>query len=357
MEIKEQIKSVLASVIHPELGTDIVSSGMVESIEVTENQIRFTLSLVKPRDPFALSVKKNAIQKLTEKFPDYKDKITVLIKEPAPKTQKKGEQPSLPSGEAQVRYKVAISSGKGGVGKSTVTANLAVTLASKGYRVGILDADIYGPSMPKMFGLENYVPVGEVIDGKEFLVPAEKYGVKVMSIGFFIQSDDALIWRGPMATNALRQLIHQTKWGELDFLLIDLPPGTGDVHLTIIGELKLSGAIVVTTPQQVALADAVRGIGMFRQEKVNVPILGLVENMSWFTPLELPDNRYYIFGKGGGVELAQSRNIPLLAQVPLVQSVCESGDEGIPASLDQKESVRQAFSDMAERMITFLETL
>ncbi len=355
MEIKDQIRSALTSVVHPELGIDIVSAGMVESVEVSEDQIRFTLALTKARDPFALSVKKNAIQKLTEIFPAYSDKITVLIKEPAPKTKKAAEQP-LPSGEAHIRYKIAVSSGKGGVGKSTVTANLAVSLASKGYRVGVLDADIYGPSMPKMFGTENYAPTGETIDGKEFLIPAERYGVKLMSIGFFIQPDDALIWRGPMATNALRQLIHQTYWGELDFLLIDLPPGTGDVHLTIIGELQLSGAIVVTTPQQVALADAVRGIGMFRQEKVNVPILGLVENMSWFTPSELPDNRYYIFGKDGGAELARTRNIPLLAQVPLVQSVCESGDGGVPVSLG-KEAVREAFSDMADRVVASLKTL
>ena len=220
----------------------------------------------------------------------------------------------------------------GGVGKSTVTANLAVALARTGYRTGVLDADIYGPSQPMMFGVEDYRPEGENIEGKEWIVPAEAYGVKVMSIGFFIPPGDALMWRGPMATNALRQMIHQTLWGPLDFLLLDLPPGTGDVHLSVISEMKVDGALIVTTPQRVALADVVRGVHMFRNEKVNIPVLGLVENMAWFTPAELPDNRYYIFGQGEAARLAEREKLPLLASIPLIRSVSEAADSGRPVA-------------------------
>lgn len=246
---------------------------------------------------------------------------------------------------------IAISSCKGGVGKSTTTANIAVTLAQMGYRVGLLDADIYGPSIPKMFGLEDYRPAShKTMDGKDMILPAEKYGVKINSIGFYIAPTDALVWRGAMATNALKQLINQTLWGELDYLLIDLPPGTGDVHLTILGELKLDGAIIVSTPQKIALADVVRGIEMFRSEKINVPIIGLIENMSWFTPEELPNNRYYIFGKDGCVELAKTYNLPLIGQIPIIQSIRESCDKGIPQSLTNETS-RKKYEEVANAII------
>ncbi|MEG1649453.1 MAG: Mrp/NBP35 family ATP-binding protein, partial [Rikenellaceae bacterium] len=213
------------------------------------------------------------------------------------------------------------------------TANLAVTLAKAGYKVGIIDADVYGPSQPKMFGCEDYSALGEKVEGKDFIIPVERHGVKIMSIGFFIKPTDALVWRGPMATNALKQIIHQTLWGELDYLLIDLPPGTGDVHLTILAEMKVTGAIIVSTPQKVALADVVRGIAMFKAPNINVPIIGIIENMAWFTPAELPENKYYIFGKDGVKELAARENIKLLAQIPLVQSICEASDNGEPESL------------------------
>ena len=231
-----------------------------------------------------------------------------------------------------VKKIIAVASGKGGVGKSTTAVNLALALADLGKKTALFDADIYGPSQPMMFGVEDYRPEGENIEGKEWIVPAEAYGVKVMSIGFFIPPGDAVMWRGPMATNALRQMIHQTLWGPLDFLLLDLPPGTGDVHLSVISEMKVDGALIVTTPQRVALADVVRGVHMFRNEKVNIPILGLVENMAWFTPAELPDNRYYIFGEGEAARIAEQEKLPLLASIPLIRSVSEAADSGRPVT-------------------------
>ncbi len=245
-----------------------------------------------------------------------------------------------------MKYTVAISSGKGGVGKSTVSANLAVALAKLGYKVGLLDADIYGPSMPKMFGLEDEHPTAEVIDGKEWILPIEKYGVKLLSIGFFVDPDKALIWRGAMASNAIKQLINDAQWGELDYFLLDLPPGTSDIHLTLVQALQLSGAIVVSTPQQVALADARKGLQMFQTDKIEVPILGLVENMAWFTPAELPENRYYIFGKDGCKNLAEEKNVPLLAQIPIVQSICALKDNSI---------LSEAFRMLATNVVTSLE--
>jgi len=245
---------------------------------------------------------------------------------------------------------IAVASGKGGVGKSTVAANLATALAKKGCSVGLLDADVYGPSMPKMFGAEDVIPETKNVEGREMIVPVERHGVRLLSIGFFAHPKDALVWRGPKATNAVKQMIHQCDWGELDCLLIDLPPGTGDVHVTVVQELPVTGALVVSTPQEVALADAAKAIGMFRSEHVNVPILGLVENMAWFTPAELPENRYYIFGNGGCKLLAERENIPLLAQIPIVQSVCESGDSGRPAATDEKSVVGRAFAELAEKL-------
>jgi ATP-binding protein involved in chromosome partitioning len=250
---------------------------------------------------------------------------------------------------------VAVASGKGGVGKSTVTSNLAVALAQKGYRVGLLDADIFGPSVPKMFATEDARPVLEKIDGKDCIIPVEKYGVKLLSIGYFVNPDDALVWRGAMATNALKQLIGDGKWGDLDYLLIDLPPGTSDIHLTLVQTIPLTGAVVVSTPQEVALADARKGISMFTGEKINVPVLGLVENMSWFTPAELPENKYYIFGKDGCKMLAEKMGLPLLGQIPIVQSIREGGDDGVPPALNTETITGMAFASLADNVVEAVE--
>lgn len=247
---------------------------------------------------------------------------------------------------------IAIHSGKGGVGKSTVTANLAVSLAQAGYKVGLLDADIHGPSMPKMFQTEECRPYSVEEDGRTLIEPIEQYGVKMLSIGFFVNPDQAVIWRGGMASNAIKQLIEDAHWGELDYFLIDLPPGTSDIHLTLIAELQLTGVIVVTTPQPVALVDACKGVEMFRNEKVNVPIVGLIENMAWFTPAELPENKYYIFGKEGCKQLAEEMNVPLLAQIPLVQSICDNGDAGTPAALSSDTATGLAFINLAQAVVT-----
>ena len=328
---ENEILDVLHGVQHPELQSDIVSLGMVDGVRIDEEGIRITIVFARARDPFAQAIRKRSEEAVASRYPQYAGKISVFVKEAPPK--KKNEKQTVPLGaDDRIRRIVAVSSAKGGVGKSTLTANLAVALAKAGYRTGVLDADIYGPSQPMMFGVEDYRPEGENIEGKEWIVPAEAYGVKVMSIGFFIPPGDALMWRGPMATNALRQMIHQTLWGPLDFLLLDLPPGTGDVHLSVISEMKVDGALIVTTPQRVALADVVRGVHMFRNEKVNIPILGLVENMAWFTPAELPDNRYYIFGEGEAARIAEQEKLPLLASIPLIRSVSEAADSGRPVT-------------------------
>lgn len=330
---KENILRLLSETVHPETGRDIVSSGMVENVTTGDDKITVTLLFARSRDPFATSIKRQVTQKLAEKYPQAAGNITVIIKEQAPDTAPRKKNPADTSTATEIRNIIAVASGKGGVGKSTVTANLATTLAAMGYRVGVLDADIYGPSQPKMFGVEGYLPDAVEKDGNDYIVPAENYGVKIMSIGFFIKDSDALVWRGPMANNALRQLIHQTLWGELDFLLIDMPPGTGDVHLGVMSELKLTGAVIVSTPQQVALADVLRGINMFRAPKIEVPVIGIVENMAWFTPAELPDNRYYIFGRGGVARMAEKEGLEVLGQIPIIQSVMDGGESGRPASV------------------------
>ena len=252
----------------------------------------------------------------------------------------------------EVKNIIAVSSGKGGVGKSTVAANLAIALARLGYKVGLLDCDIFGPSIPKMFEVEDARPYAVNKDGRDLIAPIEKYGVKLLSIGFFVSPETATLWRGGMATNALKQLIADADWGELDYFILDTPPGTSDIHLTLLQTLAITGAVIVSTPQQVALADARKGIDMYRNEKVNVPILGLVENMAWFTPAELPENRYYIFGKEGCKQLAAEMNVPLLAQIPLVQGICESGDEGRPAALNSDSMTGLAFISLAQSVVT-----
>ena len=251
-----------------------------------------------------------------------------------------------------VKNIIAVSSGKGGVGKSTVSANLAIALARLGYRVGLLDTDIFGPSMPKMFHVEDEKPYAVHVDGRDLICPIEQYGVKLLSIGFFVSPDTATLWRGGMATSALKQLIADADWGELDYFILDTPPGTSDIHLTLLQTLPITGAVIVSTPQAVALADARKGIDMYRNEKVNVPILGLVENMAWFTPAELPENRYYIFGKEGCKRLAEEMNVPLLAQIPLVQSICENGDQGTPAALNSDSATGLAFINLAQAVVT-----
>jgi len=341
------ILDALVHVRYPGTGKDIVSSGMVQdNIRIDGNKVTFSLIFEKQNDPFAKSVVKAAEQAILTYVGediDIKGNIGVEMKE-APKPK---PSPVLPG----VKNIIAVFSGKGGVGKSTVSSNLAISLAALGYKVGLLDADIHGPSMPKMFGVENARPAMDEIDGKQFLVPIEKYGVKLLSIGFFVDPNNALVWRGSMASNALKQLIVDAHWGELDFFVMDLPPGTGDIQLTLVQTLGITGAIVVTTPQDVALADARKGINMFLGEKVNVPVLGLVENMAWFTPAELPENKYYIFGKDGGKRLAEELRVPLLAQIPLVQSIREQGDAGRPVAVDENTITASVFKELALKVV------
>ncbi|MDE6778125.1 MAG: Mrp/NBP35 family ATP-binding protein [Alistipes sp.] len=342
--MEQRIKKLLSAVIHPESGSNIVESGIVDAVTADDGKITLSLAFSKARDPFATKIKQQAQSILEGEFPSHR--ITVVIREAAPRAP----QPEKRTTTGGIAHVIAVASGKGGVGKSTVTANLAVALRDRGFRVGILDADIYGPSQPKMFGVEGYVPDAVERDGETLIVPAESMGIKLMSIGFFIQPTDALMWRGAMATNALKQMIHQTEWGTIDFLLADLPPGTGDVHLSIISELKLSAAVIVSTPQQVAVADVVRGVEMFRHQQVGVPVAGIVENMAWFTPEELPDNRYYIFGRGGARRYAEENGIELLGEIPIVQSIMECSDNGRPASAID-ERVAEHYRAIADKVV------
>ena len=344
----QQIIDALRHVRYPGTGKDLIESGMLEDdIRISGYEVSFSLIFQKDNDPFMKSVLKAAEVALQTYI---NPNVAVNIH---PKFVKQLQTTSndLKRSPICAKHIIAIHSGKGGVGKSTVTANLAVALAQAGYRVGLLDADIHGPSMPKMFHTEDCRPVSVEEDGRTLIEPIEQYGVKMLSIGFFVNPEQAVIWRGGMASNAIKQLIEDAHWGELDYFLIDLPPGTSDIHLTLIAELQLTGVIVVTTPQPVALVDARKGVEMFRNEKVNVPIVGLIENMAWFTPAELPQNRYYIFGKDGGKELAAELNIPLLGQIPLVQSIREGGDEGTPIALQVGHPAAEAFCQIAQCLI------
>lgn len=325
--MEERIKRLLAGILHPETGQDIVSSGFIEHIDQAKDKITVVLRFAKTRDPFAVKIKNRTQEVLEQAFPGAS--VLVVVKEggAAPRPE-----PKLNTSTGGIAHVIAIASGKGGVGKSTVTANLAVSLRNMGFRVGILDADIYGPSQPKMFGVEGYVPEAVEEEGTDRIIPAEALDIRLMSIGFFIKPTDALLWRGAMAVSALKQMIHQTRWGTLDFLLLDLPPGTGDVHLSIIGELKIDAAVIVSTPQQVAVADVVRGVEMFRNENVRIPVAGIVENMAWFTPEELPDNRYYLFGRGGARAYAEHSGVDFLGEIPIVQSIMEGSESGAPAA-------------------------
>ena len=339
------ILDALATVRYPGTGKNLVEAEMVaDNLRIDGMSVSFSLIFEKPTDPFMKSMVKAAETAIhTYVSPDVQ--VTVATE------SKQAARPEVGKLLPQVKNIIGISSGKGGVGKSTVSANLAVALAKLGYKVGLLDADIFGPSMPKMFQVEDARPYAERIDGRDLIIPVEKYGVKLLSIGFFVDPDQATLWRGGMASNALKQLIGDASWSELDYFLIDLPPGTSDIHLTVVQTLAMTGAIVVSTPQAVALADARKGINMFTNDKVNVPILGLVENMAWFTPAELPENKYYIFGKEGAKKLAEEMNVPLLGQIPIVQSICEGGDNGTPVVLDGDSVTGRAFLSLAASVV------
>lgn len=345
------ILDALEKVRYPGNGKDLVSAGMVEDdIRIDGMKVSFSIIFEKPNDPFIKSVIKAAETAiLTYISPDVE--IKGNIRAIAPELVRPEPDELLPD----VKNIIAISSGKGGVGKSTVAANLAVALAGLGYKVGLLDADIFGPSQPKMFNVEDARPYMENVNGRELIQPAENYGVKLLSIGFFVNKNDAVLWRGSMASNALKQLISDANWGELDYFLIDLPPGTSDIHLTLVQTLGITGAVVVSTPQEVALADARKGISMFTGEKIDVPVLGLVENMAWFTPAELPENKYYLFGKEGCKRLAEELDVPLLGQIPIVQSICEGGDSGKPVALNPDTITGSAFRALAENVVLKVE--
>ncbi len=341
----QQIIDALSHVRYPGNGKNIIESGMLEDdIRISGMQVSFSLIFDKERDPFLKSVVK-ASEAAIKTYVSENASVSINLK---------FRRQTVPSDQTEalpgVKHLIAVASGKGGVGKSTVAANLAVALSMQGKSVGLLDADIHGPSQPKMFNVEDARPVMDDSTGRELIEPIEQYGVKLLSIGFFVDPDSAVVWRGGLASNAIKQLITDSHWGELDYLLIDMPPGTSDIHLTIVQTLNLTGAVVVTTPQPVALVDAKKGIDMFRNEKVNVPILGIVENMSWFTPRELPDNRYYIFGNGGGKQLADQMGVELLAQIPLVESIRQSGDDGLPIVMQEGHPAAQFYLDLATRI-------
>jgi len=330
-------------------GKNMVESGAVQNVLTFGDEVVVELLLSTP----ALHIKKRAEVDIIKTIHDLvyeKAKVKVNIKVEAPA---KPENPNLIKGKPipGISNIVAIASGKGGVGKSTVTANLAVTLAKMGFNVGVLDADIYGPSMPIMFDIENEKPISVEVDGKSKMKPVESYEVKILSIGFFTKPDQAVIWRGPMAAKALNQMIFDADWGQLDFLLIDLPPGTGDIHLSIMQSLPITGAVVVSTPQAVALADAKQGVSMFLSDAISVPVLGIIENMAYFTPEELPNNKYYIFGKEGAKNLAQDLQVPMLGEIPLIQSIREAGDYGRPAALQTATPLEAAFEEITRNVV------
>ena len=340
------VKDALATVVYPGTQKNLIESDMLaDSIRIDGMKLEFVLVFPRETDPFLKSTVKAAEAAIHYYIsPDVEVTIKTEFKSaPRPKVGK-----LLPN----VKNIIAVSSGKGGVGKSTVSANLAIALAKLGYKVGLLDTDIFGPSMPKMFGVEDAKIYGVDKDGRQLIEPVEKYGVKLLSIGFFVKPDTATLWRGGMATSALKQLIADADWGDLDYFILDTPPGTSDIHLTLLQTLSITGAVIVSTPQKVALADARKGIDMYRNDKVNVPILGLVENMAWFTPAELPNNKYYLFGKDGCKNLAKEMGCPLLAQIPIVQSICESGDKGEPAAVNADSITGQAFLNLAMAVVT-----
>lgn len=340
------IMDALATVMYPGTKKNLVDSEMIADQPAIDGmKVKVIIEFPRETDPFLKSTVKAAevaIHYHVSKEVEV-EIVTEFKSKPRPEVGK-----MLPG----VKNIVAVSSGKGGVGKSTVSANLAIALVRLGYKVGLLDTDIFGPSMPKMFDVEDARPYSVHVDGRDLIEPIEQYGVKLLSIGFFVNPETATLWRGGMASNALKQLIGDANWGELDYLILDTPPGTSDIHLTLLQTLAITGAVIVSTPQQVALADARKGVDMYRNDKVNVPILGLIENMAWFTPKELPENKYYIFGKEGCKQLASELGVPLLAQIPLVQGICESGDDGKPAALSSESMTGIAFINLAQAVVT-----
>jgi ATP-binding protein involved in chromosome partitioning len=336
------ILKALSTVNDPDLKKDLVSLGMIKDIVAASGKVSFTVVLTTPACPLKEKIKQDCIEAV-EKVVGKEVSINILMTSSV--TTLRDNAPLLPG----VKNIIAVASGKGGVGKSTVTTNLAVALAQAGAKVGLIDADIFGPSIPVMFNCEREQPEVKVVNGKNLIMPLEQYGVKLISIGFLAPPDSAVVWRGPMASSALKQFIADTIWGELDYLLIDLPPGTSDIHLTLVQTVPVTGAIIVTTPQKIALTDAMKGLAMFKQPAINVPVLGVIENMAYFTPEELPDNKYYIFGKDGGRTLAEKYNVPFLGQIPLVQSIRESGDSGLPAVMKGGITAK-AFTDLAESL-------
>jgi ATP-binding protein involved in chromosome partitioning len=339
----KDIKDALQKVTVPGSKENIVDLDMVQGIRIEGKKVSFTLVVQRSNDPSVTIIKSQCVQALLRSFGkevEIAGNITV-------RSVHDMERPVLPG----VKNIIAVASGKGGVGKSTVAVNLAVALANTGASVGLIDADIFGPSIPIMFGEKNSRPTGEKVGNRDMILPLEKFGVKILSIGFFVNQEDALVWRGPMASNALKQLIVDAIWGPLDYLLIDMPPGTSDIHLTLMQTVPVTGAVIVTTPQDVALADVIKGVNMFRGKSIDVPVLGLIENMAWFTPEELPENRYYIFGKEGGKRMAETLEIPFLGQIPIVQSIREGGDDGVPAASKPETITGHAFKEVCEKVI------
>ncbi|WP_229201238.1 Mrp/NBP35 family ATP-binding protein [Arcticibacterium luteifluviistationis] len=340
---EENVLAALSHVEEPDLKKDLVTLNMVKDVVINGSDIKFTVVLTTPACPLKEVIRQRCMDALHEHLG--KD-ITVDIHMSAEVTSIRNNSPQLPG----VKNIIAISSGKGGVGKSTVTANLAIALKNSGAKVGIIDADIFGPSIPLMFGAEDVQPMITPKDGKNMIHPVNQFGIKMISIGFLTPKDNAVVWRGPMASQALRQFLGDVDWGDLDYLLIDLPPGTSDIHLSLVQTVPVTGAVVVTTPQKVALADATKGLAMFKQPQINVPILGVIENMAYFTPEELPENKYYIFGRDGGKELAKKFAVPLLGEIPIVQSIREGGDEGRPIMMNEDSPAAQAFKEAAENL-------
>ena len=343
-----QIEMALGHVNDPDLGRSLTELGMIENIKVDGKHVSFDLVLTTPACPMKKKMSDDCVAAIHE-LVDREAEVEVNL------TSRKVERPDPKEEFKNIHHTIVVASGKGGVGKSTVAVNLAIALARTGARVGLVDADIYGPSIPIMLGVKDEEVYGHRVGEKTYMLPVERYGVKLMSVGFFVDASKAVAWRGPMASGALKQLLSDTWWDEIDYLVVDMPPGTGDIQLTLAQTLPVSGAIIVSTPQQVALADVVRGVELFRNESVNIPVLGFVENMAWFTPAELPQNKYYIFGHGGCRKLAEEMQIPLLAEIPLVQSIAESGDAGTPAALFSPDRthdpVREAFDQLAANTV------
>ncbi|MEI8204963.1 MAG: Mrp/NBP35 family ATP-binding protein [Bacteroidota bacterium] len=342
---EEQVKSALSHVFDPDLHKDLITLKMIENIKIEKNTIQFDLVLTTPACPMKSRMKQDC-ELAIHNYIDPEVEVIVNFSSNVTSKRHLSKDEILPT----IKNIIAVASGKGGVGKSTIAVNLALQLSKAGAKVALVDADIYGPSLPLMFGLEDVKP--EVIerDGKQVIIPIEKFGIKVQSIGFFVSKDQALIWRGPMASNAMKQMFTDTQWGEIDYMVVDLPPGTGDIHLTMVQDLPVTGAVIVTTPSKLALADVKKAISMFQTEKISIPILGIVENMTYFAPAEFPDKKYYIFGQDGGKLLAEELHLELLSQIPLVLGVTESVDSGNPIVLDENSPLSSIFSELASKV-------